>query len=111
MYSIAVNLKVDCFSNVSEIYITSVLSVSFVPGVNLHLTESSVTRIEKYLQRLLKMIAVPNSTTNESMIGDNPRATRRGKGLTELYYSEISSGMTTSTSSGRICHPPKKLDI
>jgi len=48
---------------------------------------------------------VAASKAKESMMGNNSRASTRGKGATKLYcYSE--TGTTSTTRSGRVCCPP-----
>ena len=80
------NLKVNCFteSHVSEINVTSVLPVSFVPGVKLHLTESSVIKIKEIFTETIKNVKdddgmVAASKAKESMIRNNSGASTRGK--------------------------------
>ena len=76
------NLKLTVLLNhMYQINITSILPITFVPGVNLHLTKSTVIRIKKYVKDEDGIVAV--SRALESMIGSSSGACTTGK---ELRY-------------------------
>ena len=69
-----------------QINVTSVLPITFVPGVNLHLTESSVIRIKEICTEAMKNVKdddgiVAVFTALESIIGSRSGASARGKEL------------------------------
>ena len=105
---IGVNLKLTVLLNDKyHIDVTSVLPIIFVPGVNLHLTKSSVIRIKEIFTETDKKVKDDDgilavSTALESIIGSSPGASAWGK---ELYcYSE--TGTTSARRCGRVCHLP-----
>ena len=62
-----------------QINVISVLPITFVPGVNLHLTESSVIRIKEIFTEAMKSVKDDNgivavSIALESMIGSSSGA-------------------------------------
>ena len=89
-----------------QINVTSVLPITFVLGISLHLTKSSVIRIKEIFTEAKKNVKgddgiVAVSTDLESMIGSSSGASARGKEL----YCYYETGITSTTRSGRVCHP------